>query len=158
MTNPASVLQQVRSLGVDIRPDGDKLQLRPPGKVPAELIAAIRENKTAIIAILTRPKPSGTLSAALEQKTTEIGVMRKRLASEYYVGDVPYQEWGRDVITCLQAHVDEVQRYLREGGALILPPCCKEEGHFCLISLRRFGGCLMNPGECGFSMGAANVD
>jgi hypothetical protein len=149
MTNPSSVLQQVRSLGVDIRPDGDKLQLRPPGKVPADLIQALRENKPAIIAILT--KPSVALSAALTQKTQEITVMRRRLASEYYANDAEYLEWCKDQIGCLTGHVDEIRRYLRDGGSLRLPPCCKEDS-ICMIAMRRFDGCLMNPDECTFSM------
>ena len=152
MTNPASVLQQVRSLGVDIRPDGDKLQLRPPGKVPAELVQAIRQHKVEIIAILTRPKPSGTLRRASAQKNEEIAVMRERLDSEYYAGDVEYLEWGKDVIACLTSHIEEIRRYLREGGSLRLPPCCKAEGYICLIAMRRFDGCLMTPGECTFSL------
>jgi len=152
MTSPASVLQQVRNLGVDIRPDGDKLQLRPPGKVPAELIEAIRQHKIEIIAILTKPRSSGILTAALTQKNQEILVMRRRLASQHYAGDVPYQEWGQDVIACLNGHIVEIQRYLREGGMLTLPPCCKENGYVCLIAMRRFDGCLMSPGECGFYM------
>ena len=151
MTSPASVLQQVRSLGVDIRPDGDKLQLRPPGRVPTELIQAIRTHKSEIIAILTKPRQT-VLQGALAQKNEEINTMRKRLTSEYYAGDVPYEEWGKDILACLQGHVSEIQRYLKEGGALTLPPCCKEEGHICLIAMRRFDACLMTAGECGFSL------
>jgi hypothetical protein len=154
MTNPTSVLQQVRSLGVDIRPDGDKLQLRPPGKLSAELLAAVREHKPEIIALLQKPSPSSRtlLTGALAQKNDEILTMRQRLASPYYAGDGEYQRWGQDVIVCLQAHVTEIQRYLSEGGTLGLPLCCKEEGHICLIAMRRFDGCLMVPGECTFSI------
>ena len=151
MTSPASVLQQVRSLGVDIRPDGDKLQLRPPGKTPADLIEAIRQHKTEILTILTKPRPSETLKKALTQKSEEMLTMRKRLASPYYADDAEYQDWCRDQITCFTSHISEIQRYLREGGTLRLPPCCKEEGHICLIAMRRFDGCLMGPEECGFA-------
>jgi len=151
MTSPASVLQQVRSLGVDIRPDGDKLQLRPPGRTPAELIEAIRQHKAEILTILAKPRQP-MLERAIDQKRAEINVMRKRLASDYYAGDVQYQEWGKDVLACLQAHTSEIQRYQRDGGSLRLPPCCKDDGHICLIAMRRFDGCLMHPSECTFSI------
>ena len=152
MTSPASVLQQVRSLGVDIRPDGDRLQLRPPGKTPADLIEAIRQHKTEILTILTKPRPSETLRRALIQKNEEILTMRKRLDSPYYADDAEYQDWCKDQIACLTDHISEIQRYLREGGTLRLPPCCKEEGHICLIAMRRFDGCLMTLTECGFAI------
>lgn len=156
MTSPASVLQQVRSLGVDVRPDGDKLQLRPPGKLPADLIEAIRQHKTEILTILTKPWPSETLRRALTQKNEEILTIRKRLASPYYADDAEYQDWCRDQITCLTAHISEIQSYLREGGCLSLPPCCRTAGYLCLIAMRRLVGCLMVPGECTFSI--TNVD
>jgi hypothetical protein len=78
--------------------------------------------------------------------------MRKRLGSPHYAGDIPYQQWGKDVIACLQSHINETQRYLKEGGTLRLPPCCQEDGSICLIAMRRFNGCLVDPDECGFSM------
>ena len=151
MTSPVSVLLQVRSLGVDIRPEGDKLQLRPPGKAPAELIQAIRQHKAEIMAILTKPRRT-ILEGALTQKGEEILTMRKRLTSPYYADDTEYLEWCRDQIGCLTAHVDEIRRYLREGGALTLPPCCRDKDYLCLIAMRRFDGCLMVPNECEFAM------
>jgi hypothetical protein len=151
MTSPVSVLQQVRSLGVDIRPDGDKLQLRPPGKTPADLIQALRENKPAIIDILTRPRRN-TLQTALAQKREEIGTMQKRLTSPYYADDAEYLDWCRDQILRLQGDVTEIERYLREGGILRLPPCCIDDDHICLIAMRRFDGCLMTLTECGFAI------
>lgn len=97
-------------------------------------------------------QPPEALTRALTQKGEEVLTMRKRLASDYYAGDVPYQEWGQDVLACLQAHITEIRCYLRGGGALSLPPCCKDKGYICLIALRRFDACLMGPGECGFSI------
>ena len=142
---------------MDIRPDGDKLQLRPPGKAPAELLQAIRQHKAEIMAILTKPRRT-ILEGALTQKGEEIMTMRKRMASEYYADDSEYLEWCRDQIGCLTAHITEIHRYLREGGSLRLPPCCKEEDYLCLIAMRRFNGCLMAPSECEFTIENADVD
>ena len=136
---------------MDIRPEGDKLQLRPPGKAPAELLQAIRQHKAEIMAILTKPRRT-ILEGALTQKGEEILTMRKRLASPCYADDTGYQEWCRDQIGCLAAHVTEIQRYLGEGGTLRLPPCCVEEGYICLIAMRRFDACLMLPSECTFAI------
>ena len=83
--------------------------------------------------------------------------MRRRLASEYYADDGPYQTWGQDVIGCLTAHVDEIRRYIREGGALTLPRCCKGN-YICLIAMRQFNGCLIEPSECEFAIENADVD
>ena len=83
--------------------------------------------------------------------------MQKRLASPYYADDGEYLEWCRDQIGCLTAHVDEIRRYMREGGTLTLPPCCKGDC-ICLIAMRRFDGCLMEPSECEFIIENADVD
>jgi hypothetical protein len=145
-----AVVERIKALGVTMTPSGSKIRLEPGSKVPAELIQALRENKPAIIAILT--KPSVALSGALTQKTDEIAVMRRRLASQYYADDAEYLEWCKDQIACLQGHVDEIRRYLRDGGTLRLPPCCKGNDHICLIAMRRFDGCLMLPSECTFAI------
>jgi len=145
------ILNQCKAKGIRLEPapDGEHLDIHYQEPPPEDLRQMLRAHKAEIIAILT--KPSGTLSAALAQKNEEIAVMRRRLASEYYADDGPYQTWGQDVIGCLTAHVDEIRRYLREGGALTLPPCCKGE-YLCLIAMRRFDTCLMGSDECGFSM------
>jgi hypothetical protein len=145
---------------VDVRPVGDKLQLRPPGRLPSELLAAIKEHKHAIITFLSKPDTvfHDALSRALEQKHQEIAFMRARLYCPSNADDAEYHSWCRDQIQCLAGHITEIQRYLKEGGALSLPPCCKEQDHICLIAMRRFDGCLMLPGECTFSMRKGNVD
>ena len=42
-------------------------------------------------------------------------------------------------------------------GTLTLPPCCKGDC-ICLIAMRRFDGCLMEPSECEFIVENADVD
>jgi len=145
-----AVVERIKALGVTMTPSGSKIRLEPGSKVPAELVQAIRENKVEIMAILTRPP--GTLTKALEQKNEEIAVMRKRLASPYYAGDSQYHQWCQDQIGCLTGHISEIQRYLRDGGTLRLPPCSRDDTHLCLIAMRRFDGCLMSPGECTFAI------
>lgn len=144
-----AILERLNELGVQTTIDGGRLRLTPASKIPPDLVEAIRTHKRALVLAL---RPPEALRRALTQKGEEIATMRRRLASEWYAEDVEYQEWGQAVISCLQGHVREIERYLKEGGALALPPCCKAKGHICLIALRRFDGCLMGPGECGFSV------
>jgi hypothetical protein len=144
-----AILDRLSQLGVKTTVQGGRLRLEPASKIPPDLVEAIRTHKQALMLAIQPPE---ALKWALTQKGKEITTMRRRLTSEYYAGDVPYQRWGEDVISCLQAHVTEIKRYVREGGALSLPPCCKEEGHLCLIAMRSFDGCLMGPSECGFSL------
>jgi hypothetical protein len=143
-----AILDRLSELGVKTTVQGGRLHFEPGSRIPPDLVEEIRANKQVLALAIQPPE---ALKWALTQKQEEILTMRKRLASEYYAGDVPYQEWGKDVMACLHAHVEEIRRYLREGGALRLPPCCKEGGHLCLIAMRRFDGCLMVPGECTFS-------
>lgn len=144
----SAILERLNSLGVITSVDGGMIRLTPASRIPADLKEAIRTHKKALMLALRPPEP---LRHALTQKDEEIATMRRRLASTYYADDPQYQEWGRSVIGCLQAHSSETQRYLRDGGALALPRCCIDPAHVCLIALRRFDGCLMGPGECGFS-------
>ena len=149
----AVILEKLNELGVKASVDGQRLRLEPGSKIPADLVEAIRTHKQALMLAIQPPE---ALTRALTQKGEEVLTMRKRLASEHYAGDVPYQTWGQDVIGCLQGHVTEIKRYLREGGSLSLPRCCIDKGYICLIALRRFDGCLVTPAECTFSL--RNVD
>lgn len=144
-----AILQKLNGLGVKTTVRGDKLRLTPASRIPPELMDAIKANKPALMLAV---RPSEGLRRALGQKHQEITTMRRRLASQWYASDCEYQEWGQGVISCLEGHTTEIQRYLKEGGALALPPCCKAKDRICLIALRRFDGCLMAPGECGFSV------
>jgi len=152
MDGAVAVLEKAKALGISVTSSGNRILLEPGSKVPAELVQSIRQHKGEILAILTRPKPSGTLWWALAQKNGEIAVMRERLASPYYANDAQYHQWCLDQIGCLTDHITEITRCLREGGTLRLPPCCKDDGQFCLIAMRRLNGCLMSPCECGFSL------
>lgn len=143
-----AILERLSALGVRTSVDGGMIRLTPASKIPADLKEAIRTHKKALMLAL---RPPEALRGALTQKGEEIATMRRRLASEWYAEDVEYQKWGQAVMSCLEGHMREIQRYLREGGALALPPCCQEGSHLCLIALRRFDGCLMAPGDCGFS-------
>jgi len=53
--------------------------------------------------------------------------MWERLASPCYADDSEYQRWCGYQIDTLTAHMSEIQRYLKEGGTLRLPLCCKDE-------------------------------
>jgi hypothetical protein len=145
----AIILEKLNELGVKASVKGQRLRLEPGSRIPPDLVEAIRTHKQALMLAIQPPQ---ALTMALAQKNEETHTMRKRLDSEYYAGDVPYHEWCRDQIACLNGHITEIRRYLREGESLTLPRCCKAEGCICLIAMRRFDGCLMTPGECTFSL------
>ena len=145
----AAILERLTGLGVKATVEGRRLRFEPGSRIPPDLVEAIRTHKQVLMLAIQPPE---ALTVALTQKNEEILTMRKRLDSPYYADDTEYHEWCRDQITCLNRHIAEMGRYLREGGALSLPQCCKDEHHLCLIAMRRFDGCLMGPAECGFSM------
>ncbi len=143
-----AILEKLNQLGVTTTVKGGRLSLAPASRIPPELVEAIVAHKQALILTLTPPE---ALRRALAQKDEEIATMRRRLESQYYADDPDYQAWCRDVIGCLQRQVGEIRRYLAEGGTPMMPSCCQDDGRICLIALRRFNGCLMHPGDCGFS-------
>ena len=62
MLDAARVLDRLIDLGIGTRVDGGRLFLTPMDQVPAGLLAEVRENKPAIVALLTpvgdgRPPP-----------------------------------------------------------------------------------------------------
>jgi hypothetical protein len=145
----AAILDRLTELGVTTTVQGDRLRLTPASKIPPDLVEAIKAHKQLLVLAI---RPPEALKGALIQKNYEILTMRKRLASSYYADDAEYQDWCKDQIACLTGHVTEIERYLREGGILRLPPCCIDDDHICLIAMRRFDGCLMTLTECGFAI------
>lgn len=89
------------------------------------------------------------LRKALAEKKGRLALRKRDLTSPYY-GHT--DEWTKRQITHLQAHIAEIQRYLREGGDLKLPRCCWPFGYICLIAMTGFDACIMTPEECGFSL------
>ena len=49
------VLDRLHDLGVTVQINGPKVRLEPASKVPADLLAAVRQNKAGIIRELRRP-------------------------------------------------------------------------------------------------------
>jgi hypothetical protein len=88
------------------------------------------------------------LEKALVQKREELALRKRNLASPYYAAD----EWTKQQITYLKAHITEIERYLNRGGELKLPRCCRQSKHICLIAMRGFDACVMTPDGCGFSL------
>lgn len=54
-----AVLDRLAELGVTASAEGGKVWIEPASKVPAELKAALRENKPEILTILTGPTGNG---------------------------------------------------------------------------------------------------
>lgn len=55
---PAQVLNEARRRGIELRAVGDKLRFRPVKSVTPELLAALREHKPALLALLQPPAAS----------------------------------------------------------------------------------------------------
>ena len=144
-----AILDRLTELGVKTTVQDGRLRLTPASRIPADLVEAIRTHKQALMLAV---RPPEALRRALTQKGEEITTMRRRLAAPCNADDQEYQRWCQDQIGCLTSHVDEIRRYLREGGTLSLPPCCKDKDFLCLIAMRKFDGCLMLPSECEFAM------
>lgn len=64
-----ALIEEVRRLGVDLRPDGDALVVRPAGKLPRQLKERLREQKPAILeALRIRSAPySPVVGAEIEK-------------------------------------------------------------------------------------------
>ena len=88
------------------------------------------------------------LRQALADKQHELALRRRDLASPYYQGD----HWVLEQIAHLESHIAEITRYLKEGGELALPRCCRQAEYICLIATRGFDECVMSPIECGYSL------
>ena len=145
----ATIVERLNELGVKVSMEGRRLRFEPASRLPPDLVEAIKIHRQALVLAFGPPE---ILSRALKAKQEEVGVMRARQASEYYANDAEYQRWCRYQIDTLTAHMSEIQRYLKAGGTLRLPLCCKDESQTCLIAMRRFNCCLMRPDECGFSI------
>jgi hypothetical protein len=50
-----AVLDELKALGVDVAPFGDKLVIRPASKVPPDLKERLRAQKAEVLAALARP-------------------------------------------------------------------------------------------------------
>ena len=106
------------------------------------------KQRQAAISTFPSARVGQRLQEALIEKEGELALHGSDLASSYYADD----DWTRQQITYLQSHIAEIERYLREGGQLKLPRCCREPDYICLIAMRGFDACIMTPKECGFSL------
>ena len=76
---PAALLQKLREIGCELRPDGDRLRVRAPaGVLTEDLRAAIREHKVELLRLLSAgeagrvearcpPAPRITLALSLQR-------------------------------------------------------------------------------------------
>jgi hypothetical protein len=55
--NPSEVLTELRAAGVTVTRAGDRLRLAPPQAVPAPLLVAVKENKSALLRLVGEPAP-----------------------------------------------------------------------------------------------------
>lgn len=51
------VLYECRARGVKLQADGGRLRFSPPDRVPSALVAALREHKPELLAMLADPPP-----------------------------------------------------------------------------------------------------
>ena len=55
MMDATMILNELHDLGITVQASGQKVQLRPGSKVPASLLAEVRQHKDEIINELRRP-------------------------------------------------------------------------------------------------------
>ena len=48
----AALVAELRALGVELAPAGDRLRFRPASRVPPDLLARLRERKAEVLALL----------------------------------------------------------------------------------------------------------
>lgn len=94
------------------------------------------------------PGAGQRLPKALADKQHELALRRRDLASPYYQGD----PWVSGQIALLEGHIAEITRYLKEGGELALPRCCRQANLICLAAMRGFNICILSPGGCGYAI------
>ena len=63
-SDPLTLVERVRALGIAIRADGDTLVLAPGGAMPPDLRAQLVAAKPAVLAVLRAPAPTIALRAA----------------------------------------------------------------------------------------------
>ena len=68
----AAILTRLRDLGVTAKPEGDMLRLRPGSRVPPELLAEVKVNKPALLALLAaKDAPPAFPAASPDQAEAE---------------------------------------------------------------------------------------
>jgi hypothetical protein len=156
----AAILERLGGLGVTVSVTGDRLRLEPGSRVPAELVKELRAHKKAVISFLelseffkhANSRLTGRLQKALADKEKELASRKRDLASSYCRNNERNKEWTKQEITHLETHVAEIQRYIKDGGSLRLPWCCRQLEYICLIATWGFDECIMLPSDCGFSL------
>jgi len=98
---------------------------------------------------LSPPPPvAQLLREALADKEKELALRHRDLESEYYKDD----PWCQGQIAILKHHISEIERFLKEGGALDLPRCCRQAENICLGAVRGFNICILSPEGCGYAL------
>ena len=148
-----TILDRLNFLGVSVTPAEGSLRLEPGSRVPPELVEELRQHKQEILALLNKKESTVQarvaqhLQEALRQKEKEIALCKRDLASPYYAGD----PWCLEQIRRLERQCLELQRYLKEGGALALPQCSNQQA-ICLAATRGFTSCIWEPDSCYYSL------
>lgn len=93
-------------------------------------------------------KALNRLMKALADKEHELHLWQSDLCNPLYA-DI---KWVMNNIDVLSRQINEINRYLVEGGYLYLPLCCVDNRLTCLISMEGFDNCIMTPFQCGFGL------
>ena len=152
----ATILNTLDDIGVSVQLNGDRLRMKPKDLIPPDLMSKVKEHKQELILHLSQVNQTDTpsprviyrLERAITQKEEDLTVRRWQLSDP----DCHNPEWCKHQIVCMQGHITEIKRYIKEGSQLTLPRCCQQHAHYCLIAMRGFDACLMTPEDCGFSL------
>ena len=110
--NPQEVITELAARHIRARVDGDKLKFSPPEKVDAPLLEAIKQNKPALMELLTTPAPPTTTPLA--------AYLAELAARGFDLVHIPTlrQTHGDKAVTALLA----TGAYQVQGDAIQLPP------------------------------------
>jgi hypothetical protein len=84
MSEPASLLAQLRGLGISVRISSDNLALRPFSAVPEDLKASLKAAKPELLALLRLEETADVVGTA---KLTQVGKMNLTHSVRWFLRD-----------------------------------------------------------------------
>jgi hypothetical protein len=99
-----TLVANLRARGVTLKPDGDKLRVRPSSRLTPDELAALREHKADVLALLTAPPASSPARYFHPWPDTLLGLGRRTVGPFEACAECSSWSWVRygDVVLCLK--------------------------------------------------------